>query len=169
MPHIIETALLLLVIFVVGCAAGYGLRALWRRRAPGPRDAAAPAAVPPSEAPSRAAGPAAAPDPVAAQPAAVLGATPATDPVPPVPAGSAAPAVPVAPGTPAPSGERKDDLRRIRGVGPKIERALNGIGVHSAAQIAAWDEAEAARVDETLGLRGRIAREDWVGQARALD
>ena len=62
-----------------------------------------------------------------------------------------------------------DDLTRIKGLGPKLATTLNGLGVTSFAQIAAWDEAEITRIDSQLGrFEGRIQRDDWVGQARFL-
>ena len=62
-----------------------------------------------------------------------------------------------------------DDLTRIKGLGPKLAATLNGLGVTSFAQIAAWDEAEITRIDSQLGrFQGRIQRDDWVGQARFL-
>ena len=63
---------------------------------------------------------------------------------------------------------RPDDLKAIGGVGPKLERVLNGLGVWTYAQIAAWTQAEIAWVDGELGFAGRIGRDDWVGQAVRL-
>lgn len=65
-------------------------------------------------------------------------------------------------------GGRPDDLKRIKGIGPKIEGILHGLGVYHFDQIAAWTEAEVAWVDARLKFKGRIGREDWVAQARAL-
>lgn len=61
-----------------------------------------------------------------------------------------------------------DDLERIRGIGPVLKERLNRLGVTTFAQIAAFTEADLARVDEVLDFRGRIQREGWVEQARAL-
>lgn len=62
-----------------------------------------------------------------------------------------------------------DDLTRIKGLGPKLAATLNGLGVTSFTQIAAWDDAEIARIDSQLGrFEGRIRRDDWVGQAQLL-
>lgn len=63
---------------------------------------------------------------------------------------------------------RPDDLKAIGGVGPKLEQVLNGFGVWTYAQIAAWTQAEIAWVDGELGFAGRIGRDDWVGQAARL-
>jgi len=90
-------------------------------------------------------------------------------------AATKAPAKPVAEATKAPrakTGKAKasggGDLKQISGIGPKLVEVLNGLGVTSPAQIAAWSEADIARFDAELGLNGRIARDDWVGQAKAL-
>ena len=61
-----------------------------------------------------------------------------------------------------------DDLKRISGIGPKIEQTLNGLGIWTFAQIAAWNETERSWVDGYLRFRGRIERDDWVRQAAAL-
>jgi len=62
-----------------------------------------------------------------------------------------------------------DDLKRINGVGPKLESLLNSMGVYHFDQIAAWGPAEVAWVDANLeGFKGRVSRDAWVTQARAL-
>jgi NADH-quinone oxidoreductase subunit E len=61
-----------------------------------------------------------------------------------------------------------DDLKRISGVGPKLETVLKDRGIRSFADIASWSDADVARIDADLGFEGRIAKDDWVGQARAL-
>ncbi|WP_429808742.1 NADH:ubiquinone oxidoreductase [Ensifer sp. B1-9] len=61
-----------------------------------------------------------------------------------------------------------DDLKRISGIGPKLEQVLNGKGVRDFADIAGWSDADVARFDDELGFGGRIKRDDWVGQAKAL-
>jgi NADH-quinone oxidoreductase subunit E len=62
-----------------------------------------------------------------------------------------------------------DDLKRIGGIGPKLETLLNGLGVFHYDQIAAWGEAEIDWIDAHMdGFRGRARRDDWVAQARAL-
>lgn len=62
----------------------------------------------------------------------------------------------------------KDDLKQISGVGPKLEQVLKGKGISRFADIAAWSDADVARIDAELGFDGRIGRDDWVGQAKAL-
>lgn len=61
-----------------------------------------------------------------------------------------------------------DDLKRIGGVGPKLEKVLNGLGVWTYAQIAAWSPEEIAWVDDYLAFKGRIERDGWLGQAARL-
>ncbi|HSF96865.1 MAG TPA: NADH-quinone oxidoreductase subunit NuoE [Thermohalobaculum sp.] len=63
---------------------------------------------------------------------------------------------------------KADDLTKIKGIGPKMAETLNAMGVTSYAQIAAWSEAEAAEIDGKAKARGRIARDGWIEQARAL-
>jgi len=63
---------------------------------------------------------------------------------------------------------RPDDLKLISGVGPKIEGILNGLGIYKYEQIAKWKKAERGWVDDQLKFKGRIEREDWVRQAKAL-
>ena len=67
----------------------------------------------------------------------------------------------------APAGE-KDDLKQITGVGPVIEDKLNGLGVYHFWQIAGWSEDEITWVDGYLNFKGRIGRDDWIGQAKTL-
>ena len=67
----------------------------------------------------------------------------------------------------APRGQA-DDLKTIKGVGPKLEERLNALGVYHYSQIAAWSPDEAEWVDRELDLRGRIARDGWVDQARGM-
>jgi large subunit ribosomal protein L21 len=61
-----------------------------------------------------------------------------------------------------------DDLKKLSGVGPALEKKLHEAGVTSFAQIAAWGEAEIAEFDEKLSFKGRIEREGWVDQAKEL-
>jgi NADH-quinone oxidoreductase subunit E len=61
-----------------------------------------------------------------------------------------------------------DDLKRIAGIGPKLEQVLNGRGIRRFADIAALSEVDAAQLDAEFGLNGRIKRDDWIGQAKAL-
>jgi NADH-quinone oxidoreductase subunit E len=63
----------------------------------------------------------------------------------------------------------RDDLTRLRGVGPGLARLLHGAGVTKLAQIAAWTEADIAAIAPVLRARpDRIRKEDWVGNAQRL-
>lgn len=62
-----------------------------------------------------------------------------------------------------------DDLRQIKGVGPKLNGLLNSLGVTRFDQIAAWGDSDIAEVDGYLGsFKGRISRDNWVEQADYL-
>ncbi len=60
------------------------------------------------------------------------------------------------------------NLSLISGVGPTIEKKLRAAGITSWNDIAAWTEADVAKWDEELKLRGRATREEWVVQAKEL-
>jgi predicted flap endonuclease-1-like 5' DNA nuclease len=65
--------------------------------------------------------------------------------------------------------EEPDDLTRIKGVGAKLSTRLGELGITRFAQIAAWSDADLARVDGQLGaFAGRPARDNWVAQCRFL-
>ncbi|WP_099866197.1 NADH-quinone oxidoreductase subunit E [Pararhizobium haloflavum] len=64
--------------------------------------------------------------------------------------------------------DQPDDLKLISGIGPKIETKLNELGIWSYDQIAAWKKAEREWVDDHLRFSGRIERDDWIKQAKAL-
>lgn len=61
-----------------------------------------------------------------------------------------------------------DDLKLIKGVGPKNESILNGLGVRRFAQIADWSPANAQWVGDNMRFPGRIEREQWIAQAKLL-
>ena len=63
---------------------------------------------------------------------------------------------------------KADDLKRISGVGPKLEGLLHENGVFHFDQIAAWNAGEIAYMDDQLSFKGRIARDNWIEQAAAL-
>jgi len=64
---------------------------------------------------------------------------------------------------------KPDDLQRIPGIGPAIEKRLNEAGVFHYSQIAAWSDAELAWIErEVPGVSGRATRDDWRGAAAAL-
>ncbi len=114
--NIIETALLLLVVFLIGAIAGYWLRRLFF----------------------------------------TPGKAPKSGPV----------AKPATLSTPVKKGN--DDLKRIKGIGPKIETELNELGIFHFSQIAQWDGKEATRINSSLNFKGRVQRENWIAQAKKL-
>ena len=62
-----------------------------------------------------------------------------------------------------------DDLKQIKGIGPKLETLCNALGFFHFDQIAAWTADEIAWVDANLeGFKGRVSRDDWVAQAKVL-
>ena len=143
---------LFLAAAIAGAVAVFLLFAFHRKpeapvRAPVHRQAA-PAPAPKAEAvPVAAAAPAPAPAPAMS-----------------VPAGGTKPAV-----LAAPKGGKPDDLKKIKGVGPKLEAMLHGMGFYHYDQVANWTAAEIAWVDENLeGFKGRVSRDGWVAQAKIL-
>ncbi|MBX2804767.1 MAG: 50S ribosomal protein L21 [Hyphomicrobiales bacterium] len=62
----------------------------------------------------------------------------------------------------------KDDVKLIGGVGPALEKKLADAGIKSLKQIAEWTDADIERIDGELDLKGRVAREEWVEQAKEL-
>ena len=84
---------------------------------------------------------------------------------------SAAPSIapvskPAAPATPpALAG---DDLKRIKGIGPEIERKLNALGVRRYSEIAVWSASDVARMNREIGQDGRVQHENWIEQAQIL-
>lgn len=62
----------------------------------------------------------------------------------------------------------KDDVSLIGGVGPKLKDKLEEYGVTKLSQIAAMTDADVAKMDEELALRGRATRDEWVEQAKEL-
>ena len=141
---------------IIGVAAAVVLALGWREPAPHPDTVSAPAAAPAAKPAAPAPKPTAAPAPA------------------PAPAQAEAPA----PG-PAEGGKPQlldaareggpDDLKQIKGVGPKLEQTLHGMGVYHFDQIAGWGAAEVAWMDDNLeGFKGRVSRDDWVDQAKTL-
>ncbi len=135
---------------------------------PAPKADIAPAPPKPAPAPVK---------PAAAAPEEPAAAPPAPEPRPetPRPAAEPAPAAatpvadePAPPPAPAPAA-KADNLQLLKGVGPKLVALLNGLGVTSFAQIAAWTDADIAAIDPQLGaFQGRIARDNLVDQASYL-
>ena len=67
-----------------------------------------------------------------------------------------------------PAAEFVDDVSLIGGVGPKLKEKLAGYGVTSLKAIAAMSDADVAKMDEALDLKGRATRDEWVDQAKEL-
>jgi small subunit ribosomal protein S2 len=78
----------------------------------------------------------------------------------PAPAAEAAPA--------AATGSGDDDLTKISGVGPVLAGKLEELGYSKISQIAELTPEQVAEIDEKLNFKGRIDREDWIGQAKAM-
>lgn len=183
--HIVETALLLLVAYLLGCILGYGVRRILhaargtRQVVAVPQQVVAPPAAPSESRPPR-------------SHAARLAATvnePLHQPTAPRPQRSEpAPLVAKAPNEPAtakrPSKEKSgdakppalataregkaDNIKQIKGIGPKIEASLYALGVFHIDQIAGWSKGNAEWVEGQLAFKGRIRRERWVEQAIEL-
>lgn len=220
-PHIIESALLLLAAFLIGCVAGYFLRRILKKGGAGERSAEPAVSAEPVTASAMSG---------AAMPASASGRTEASvmetgEPATPEPAEPVQPATkprsaakaktaakPKAAAKPAaraktatgtktraakapassasktaakrtaparakpaetarlegPRGGVANDLKKIKGIGPRLEAALNENGIYHYDQIARWSRADIAAMDEKLSLRGRIERDEWVSQAKAL-
>ena len=65
----------------------------------------------------------------------------------------------------APEGNA-DDLKKISGVGPALEKKLNALGITQYRQIADFSAEDIERVDAVLNFKGRIERDNWIDQAR---
>lgn len=182
LAHIAETALLLSAAYLLGCVLGYAVRLVLHagrgnRRVtpnvavavpmqqPKPRSSAARLAasveeVPPALSPATipAARPAPASEatqrPLPAMPATRQAKAKASDPKPPTLA--------------QPRGAGADNLKQIKGIGPKIEASLYAMGIFHIDQIAGWSKANVDWVDAQLSFKGRIRRERWVEQALEL-
>lgn len=69
----------------------------------------------------------------------------------------------------APRDGGADNLKEIKGVGPKLEQLLHTLGFFHFDQIAAWTADEVSWVDQNLkGFKGRVSRDHWVDQAKVL-
>ena len=167
MAHIIETALLLLAAYLLGCTVGYAVRRILhagrgtRQVAPPVVAQAAPQVRRPRSPAARLAAtvddlpPAPVPRPIIAEPARVAPkAVKAADPRPAT--------------LSAPRGGGPDNLKQIKGIGPKIEASLHAMGIFHVDQIAGWSKANVDWVDTQLAFKGRIRRERWVEQAMEL-
>ncbi len=88
-------------------------------------------------------------------------------------AAKAAPAEKASEATAAPAAQAEaasggDDLKKLSGLGPAIEKKLNAAGVSTYAQIASMTADDVARVEEEAGLKGRFERDNWIEQAKEL-
>ncbi len=64
---------------------------------------------------------------------------------------------------------QRDDLKLIKGVGPKLEKALNDIGVYTYQQLSRLSNQEYELIDQLLHVfQGRSKRDHWAEQAREL-
>jgi predicted flap endonuclease-1-like 5' DNA nuclease len=71
-------------------------------------------------------------------------------------------------GIAAPRDGKADDLKLIKGIGPKNQGICNDLGIYHLAQIADWTADEATWVGHHIAFPGRIEREHWVDQAKLL-
>ena len=89
-----------------------------------------------------------------------------------VPARKAAAAKPVAPKVVTAKAEvastSSDDLKKIPGIGPRLEKVLNDRGIARYDDLAGLSKAALKKLDDELGLEGRVIRDDWAGQAKVL-
>jgi predicted flap endonuclease-1-like 5' DNA nuclease len=70
---------------------------------------------------------------------------------------------------PAPVSSIPENLELIKGLGPKVNTLLKGLGVTSFAQVASWTAADVSEIDAQLGaFAGRITRDNWIDQAQLL-
>jgi len=71
--------------------------------------------------------------------------------------------------TDGPTDGPPDDLKKIKGIGPKFEGDLNGKGIYYFRQIGAWKAADVKMVEDLIdSIPGRIKRDEWVKQGKAL-
>ena len=189
---LIQSAAMFLVAYFAGCWLGCFYKTLATSGLRTSTSNNAPDLVPAPVAPRTAPVPPSAPRPVA--PTAVKAPAPVVQPPAPAPVRpvQSPPAVVTAPVTAAP-GTRispevtaaaaaaamasrpaagatavADDLKRIKGIGPEIERKLNAMGVRRYSEIAGWTSADVARVNREIGQEGRVQHENWIEQAQIL-
>jgi len=180
LAHIVETAALLLTAYLIGCILGYAARRILhagrgtRQAVPEPVVATTAAAPEPRRPRNPAARLAASVDdlPPPAKPVVTKPAEPVPAARKPVPSSKPPAKAKISdprPATlPAPRGGTADNLKQIKGIGPKIEASLQAMGIFHIDQIAGWSKANVDWVDAQLAFKGRIRRERWVEQAREL-
>jgi len=67
-----------------------------------------------------------------------------------------------------PMGGKADDLKRISGVGPKLEKTLHELGIYHFSQIAEWNNDMCEWINAHMDFPGRIQRDSWVDQSKLL-
>ena len=165
LAHIAETALLLLAAYLLGCVLGYATRRILHAGRGTRRVTAVP--VPVAAQPQRVRS-------TAARLAASVEDEPSSAVPPPKPATIEAVArKPKSIGSrptalAAPRDGASDNLKQIKGVGPKIEASLQAMGIYHLDQIAGWNKANIDWVEAELAFKGRVRREGWVEQAAEL-
>lgn len=192
---LIQSAILIAIAFIIGCILGCLLRRWFGADSAALPAAVAATAATAAVAPAIAAK-VMSPEPEAApaQTPALAAAVPASEPAKAEPAAAPAAVLPSSPAKPKPTAKPKaakpkastatkatpakptvaaapaklDDLKLIVGIGPVNERKLNAIGVNRFAHIAAWSPKDEAEIGQKLEFPGRIEREEWVRQAKAL-
>ena len=63
---------------------------------------------------------------------------------------------------------RKDDLKKVKGIGPVFEGKLNELGIFTFEQIAKLKDEAREAIEDLTGFPGRVEREDWIGQVKVL-
>ena len=67
------------------------------------------------------------------------------------------------------SADQKDNLKDIKGIGPKLEEMLHSIGIYTFAQVSKMGDAEYDLVDSLItAFKGRAKRDNWATQAKEL-
>lgn len=161
--HIFETAIFILATFLIGAILGYLIRCMFFR----PKTATAPvAAVVATTTPK--------PKPIESKAAATKPATSKPAVAKPATAKATRPKSTTAEadgkpiGLSGPSDGKKDDLKRIKGIGPKIEITLNNLGIYHFDQVGGWSSKTVEWINGFISFKGRIQREKWISQAKAL-
>lgn len=168
-PHIIATALLLMAAFLIGCLVGRNLHRLFGRKQVGQDSTIVEADVPKevkeqapelNKTPSKTSA-------VSENSQTTEKTTKTSATTKPQPAKNVMPKGKPATLTKA-RAEGKDNLKLIKGIGPKLEETLNTLGVYHFDQVASWDKESVAWIDQELSFKGRIDRENWVSQAKEI-
>ena len=162
LDHIIEVALLVLAAYLGGCLIGYGAHVALRVYQSRPQ--LAPVVDVPDRHPVSA-GQTASPSAPRSAARRLAGAVEREDSK---PVQVTTPAQLRPPDLPAPRDAKADNLRAIKGIGPKTESALNDLGIYHYDQVAAWTGAHIDWLEGRIAVKGRIRREHWVEQAVLL-